>query len=423
MIVGDQNPSIYLKDISRKRLATHSNLFVRTVEGVPFAHLIPDIDDLLDETRRNVETAGTTSINVISTQQSDENISHTFGGLVSIIVPTYQVQDFIIETLESIKCQDYKNKEIVIVDDGSEDKTAERILYFMSKYSDSLAVRFVQIPHMGNPGLPRNVALYNFMSQRTEYIAFMDGDDLYASPGALSRMVDVFQQDARLFAVYGDYDMISENGKRLARPAMLKKSGKSSVTWKKSSALTWQNIARANLGTFHLQCLMIRKGTPFIPYRRRGEDEEFYAQLFKMSAQKYNQELYGIRQVPELIAHYRKRSGSLSFRPLSASDKPAHTSDSSIENTQNAIPPFYIVAGVPERYITSKNISYWVSKRWLRLVFRSVFSGNIRGGMEYIKLAYKDKRVRMTDLAWIAVRQFFDDPSIKDRILAFVRRA
>ena len=43
--------------------------------------------------------------------------------LVSIVVLTYNSSDYVLETLDSIKCQDYPNLELIVSDDGSNDET------------------------------------------------------------------------------------------------------------------------------------------------------------------------------------------------------------------------------------------------------------------------------------------------------------
>lgn len=49
--------------------------------------------------------------------------------LISIIVPVYNVEDYIEECLESLVKQTYKNLEIILIDDGSTDNSGENILF------------------------------------------------------------------------------------------------------------------------------------------------------------------------------------------------------------------------------------------------------------------------------------------------------
>ena len=55
---------------------------------------------------------------------------------VSIIVPVYNVQEYLNKCLNSIVAQTYRNKEIIVIDDGSTDKSGEIAKKFAKKYSE-----------------------------------------------------------------------------------------------------------------------------------------------------------------------------------------------------------------------------------------------------------------------------------------------
>lgn len=90
---------------------------------------------------------------------------------VSVIVPAYNIQDYIVKCLESIANQTYKNLEVIVVDDGSSDNTG--------KLADEFAKndnRFIVI-HKKNGGVSsaRNRGI-NISSG--DFIGFVDGDDI-----------------------------------------------------------------------------------------------------------------------------------------------------------------------------------------------------------------------------------------------------
>lgn len=93
--------------------------------------------------------------------------------LVSIIVPTYNREDRIIETLSTICKQDYKNVEIIIVDDGSTDSTCALIEDYI-RNSDCNNVRLFIQENKGAPSA-RNLG---FNKSSGQYIIFFDSDDL-----------------------------------------------------------------------------------------------------------------------------------------------------------------------------------------------------------------------------------------------------
>lgn len=92
------------------------------------------------------------------------------GPVVSIIVPVYNCEKYIERSLESIKNQTYKNLEIIVIDDGSLDATAE-----ICEKIASLDNR-IKVIHKENGGVSsaRNVGIAN---SNGEYVGFVDGDD------------------------------------------------------------------------------------------------------------------------------------------------------------------------------------------------------------------------------------------------------
>lgn len=89
---------------------------------------------------------------------------------VSILIPTFNVEQYIDECLKSIKCQTLKEIEVIIVDDGSTDRTVE----IAKKYAD-IDARF-RIIHQSHQGIAatRNALLH---AATGTYISFVDSDD------------------------------------------------------------------------------------------------------------------------------------------------------------------------------------------------------------------------------------------------------
>lgn len=102
-------------------------------------------------------------------------------GLVSVIVPAFNAEPWIAETLTSIRAQSYPSIETIVVDDGSSDATAT-----VAAASDALVVS----SHGTGPGGARNAGLRR---ARGEFIQFLDADDLLAT-GKVARQVAVLQE-------------------------------------------------------------------------------------------------------------------------------------------------------------------------------------------------------------------------------------
>lgn len=95
---------------------------------------------------------------------------------VSVIIPTYNVGNFISGTVESIINQTigFENIEVIIVDDGSTDSTIDILKGYSQKY-DNIKCFFPE-GNSGTPGRGRNMGIDNATS---DYIMFLDADDRY----------------------------------------------------------------------------------------------------------------------------------------------------------------------------------------------------------------------------------------------------
>jgi glycosyltransferase involved in cell wall biosynthesis len=91
--------------------------------------------------------------------------------LVSIIIPTYNMAEYISQTLESIIKQSYSNWECLIIDDGSTDRTAEVVTSFQKKYKNFFYYK------QKNQGVntARNLGI---TKSKGRLIQFLDADDL-----------------------------------------------------------------------------------------------------------------------------------------------------------------------------------------------------------------------------------------------------
>jgi len=91
--------------------------------------------------------------------------------LVSIIIPTYNTARYLEEAVNSALGQTYKNKEIIVVDDGSTDNTREILDVYIRKG----VIKYIYQKNKGLAGA-RNTGI---MSARGEYVALLDADDLF----------------------------------------------------------------------------------------------------------------------------------------------------------------------------------------------------------------------------------------------------
>ena len=113
---------------------------------------------------------------------------------LSIIIPIYNGERFIERCLDSIVSQDNGNIEVILVDDGSKDKSAEKCAKYTSKYT------YIQYHYKENGGVSsaRNLGLKKITG---DYVWFVDIDDEIAS-GAINEVFSSIGADLTVYNFY-----------------------------------------------------------------------------------------------------------------------------------------------------------------------------------------------------------------------------
>ena len=93
---------------------------------------------------------------------------------VSVIIPMYNVEKYIAETLDSVFAQTLKNFELIVIDNGSTDNSAAIVKSFIPKFEGRLKLLHMK-ENTGGPSIPRNKGLE---LSRGKYIYFFDSDDV-----------------------------------------------------------------------------------------------------------------------------------------------------------------------------------------------------------------------------------------------------
>lgn len=125
---------------------------------------------------------------------------------VSVIVPVYNVEKYLQQCVESLVNQSYQNLEILLIDDGSKDTSAQICDYFAKKYKK------ISTFHKTNSGLglTRN---YGMERIHGDYVTFVDSDD-YLQQDAIQRLVDGLD-DGQNDTVIGGFTKVTDEGKEL----------------------------------------------------------------------------------------------------------------------------------------------------------------------------------------------------------------
>ncbi len=206
-------------------------------------------------------------------------------GLVSVIIPIYNAEKYLSNTLNSVFEQEYKNVEIVLVDDCSTDKSAEIIKRIQKNHSE--IVYYIQKRNMG-AGAARNKALE---LGRGRYVAFLDSDDIWM-PSKLQKQLDLMRKANSPFA-YAAIEMMDENGKTIREKRNIKERCSYNYLLHNTIIATSSVVIdRIALGDFRM------------PLRRGGQDYATWLMLLRNGVIACG--------CNEMLVRYRVASGSLS---------------------------------------------------------------------------------------------------------------
>ncbi|MBD2071195.1 glycosyltransferase [Leptolyngbya sp. FACHB-671] len=122
--------------------------------------------------------------------------------LVSVVIPTYNCDRYIVQAIESVLNQTYSNSEIIVVDDGSTDQTQHVLKPYLNR------IRYI---HQENQGVSaaRNLGI---QAAKGEFVAFLDADDFFL-PDKLADQVACFEAKPSLGVVSSGWYMVDEQGK------------------------------------------------------------------------------------------------------------------------------------------------------------------------------------------------------------------
>lgn len=206
-------------------------------------------------------------------------------GLVSVIMPIYNAEKYLADTLNSIFSQDYKDIEIVLVDDCSKDNSANIIMEYQKEHPQ--IVYYLQEKNMG-AGAARNKALELAKGQ---YVAFLDSDDIWL-PDKINRQIELMKKTDSPFS-YTAIEMMDEKGETIKGKRKIKETCNYKYLLHNTIIATSSVVIdRTVLGDFRM------------PLRRGGQDYATWLMLLRGGAV--------ARGINETLVRYRVASGSLS---------------------------------------------------------------------------------------------------------------
>lgn len=206
-------------------------------------------------------------------------------GLVSVIMPIYNAEKYLVETLNSVFNQSYQNIEIVLVDDCSTDASAAIVSKMKTTHPEIVYYR--QEKNMG-AGAARNKALE---LAKGRYVAFLDSDDIWIF-NKIQKQLDLMKEKKAVFS-YTAIEMIDENNNILKSKRNIKETCDYKYLLHNTIIATSSVVIdRTASGDFRM------------PLRRGGQDYATWLMLLRDGTIAHG--------INEALVKYRVASGSLS---------------------------------------------------------------------------------------------------------------
>jgi glycosyltransferase involved in cell wall biosynthesis len=220
---------------------------------------------------------------------------------VSVIIPVYNVADYIVETLESVLAQTFRDFEVLLINDGSPD--TERFEQVIAPYFGKII--YLKQPNAG-AAAARNVGI---KTAQGEILAFLDGDDIWL-PDYLERQM-AFLEATGSEMVYCDAFLFGDSTK--FKTFMEQSPSRGEVTTETLLRGTSHVITS---GTIVLREKVLSVGMFDTEAPKRGEDFNLWFHLLKVGVK--------VDYQKEPLLKYRLRANSLSGDSISVAARSMH---------------------------------------------------------------------------------------------------
>jgi len=201
--------------------------------------------------------------------------------LVSVVIPAYNAERTLADTVESVLAQTLGDHEVLVVDDGSKDATAAVAGHFGDP------VRCISTPN-GGVSRARNVGIE---AARGRYVAFLDADDQW-EPDKLQRQVEVLDADPDKGASYTGIRRVDDEQRTVGQ----------------TPATAYPDLCRALLlysGVVNMSSSMVRRSLApmFDPRFSQCADWDYFLRLSRLTR---------FVAIPDPLVRYRSSPGRMS---------------------------------------------------------------------------------------------------------------
>ena len=202
----------------------------------------------------------------------------------------FNSEAYISETINSVIDQTYKNWELLLIDDGSTDKTLQIVNQFVSQYPN---IKLLKNDTNLGAAIARNKGIE---AAKGKYIAFLDADDVW-KPQKLQVQI-AFMETQNCDVSFSSYEQIDETGKALNKII------------KALPELTYKKLLKSNYignltGMYNAEVL----GEIKAPNLRKRQDWALWLQAIKKSGKP-------AKAIQETLAYYRVRKDAMSSNKI-----------------------------------------------------------------------------------------------------------
>ena len=239
--------------------------------------------------------------------------------LVSIVIPAYNHARYLPEAIDSVLSQEYPNVELIVLDDGSTDRTPE----VLRGYGD----RFYWDSHV-NMG-QANTLNKGWRMAKGEFLAYLSADD-FLFPRAVATCVACLHDNLDAVLCYPDFDLVDPESRVVRNIVAPEYSYQEMVT---------KFICAPSTGALFRRSAYLKAGE-WDPMLRHSPDYEYWLRLG----------LHGrFAHIRENLAAFRVHEGSQSF---------AQTTVERAEEAVRIIEKYYRLEDIPLEIIVSRNESF-----------------------------------------------------------------
>lgn len=213
--------------------------------------------------------------------------------LISIVVPVYNAEQFLKDTIKSVEEQTYSNWELIFVNDCSEDNSVQIIKNEMKQNSK---IKLIQLKNNSGAAIARNTGI---TEAKGRYIAFIDADDTW-NKEKLEKQIKFMKKNNCAFS-FTSYEFANEDG--VGNGTIVKVPNKINYKQALKNTTIWTSTVMFDVEKLGKELIQM-------PNVKRGQDTATWWKVLKQI-----EYAYGINEV---LSYYRRTNDTLSSNKLRA---------------------------------------------------------------------------------------------------------